>query len=124
MLHEQAHIAGDLAEGAGLYTAGTHQGREPVAMGVPGRIRTQEAEFLGKRLSDLQPATAQSSQGTAGASELQNQSFGEGSVETSSAAVGICQPACGLQSKSYRRRGLQQGPSEHDGIGVVNRKTL
>ena len=71
VLHEQRDIERHLAEARGVDAERRHQGRQPVAMRVPRRVRALQVQFLGQRFTHREAAVAQCGQGSAGAAELQ-----------------------------------------------------
>ena len=99
-LHQQRDVERHLSQACRVDAKCSHQRGEPVAMAVPGRVRTRQAELRRQRLADRDAAVAERGQGSAGAAELQVQRFVEAAGDARPAAP---QPPPAIRPPSVRR---------------------
>ena len=74
-LHQQRHVAGDLAAGAGQDRQRSGDFGETVAVRMPGRVGNGEIELGCEPLGDVEALFLQCRKRAAGAAELQHQGF-------------------------------------------------
>ena len=108
-LHHQLDVAGDLAAGPG--DDGEHGGRvrDAVAMGVPGRVRQRQLEFLRQPFRDRPSLVAERGERAGGAAELQRKRLAAHALRRACATVqgrGIFRE---LEPERHRQRVLQPG---------------
>jgi len=72
-LHQQCHVAGELAAAAGKYRQRRGDLGEPVAMAVPRRVRQRQLELGRELFGDRKPGVAERGERAGGAAELEHQ---------------------------------------------------
>ena len=122
VLHQQRHVAGDLAKRAGVDAERRDECREAVAVGVPRRRRRREPELLRKRRGDVEAAVAHRRERAGGAAELDQHRALVLALDAGPAAPQRRDPVRRLEAESGRRRRLQQRPREHDSRRVFGRE--
>ena len=86
---------------------------------MPGRDGNRKAEFLAKRLLDLESFVAQRSKRAGRAGELADQNTRLQLLEALGVAVEHRQPDCRLVAKRHRQRLLQMGAAGHRGVAIA-----
>src|SRR5207248_11496043 len=76
-LHHQTDVACNLAQRSAENGARTHQSCQPIAVGVPGRIRPWEIQFGGQRPGDLWTFLSKCSESARSSAKLKKQGVGE-----------------------------------------------
>ena len=121
-LHQQADVAGDLAEDAGVDRAGGDQRREPIARGVPRRGGRRQPELARQRVGDRRAAIAERRERAGRAAELDARGVVPRLLDARPAPAQARVPARRLQAERDRRRRLQQRAAEHHRAGVPIRQ--
>ena len=118
-LHQQRDVAGDLAAGAGQDGKGRCELGEPVAMGVPGRVRQRQVEQRGEPLGDRDAAVAQRRERAGGAAELQHQRLLAQPPQPLARARERRRIAGELEPERHRHRMLQQRARDRRGAAML-----
>ena len=108
-LHEQRHVARDLAAGAGEDRECCGDLRETIAVGVPRRVGHGEIELRGQPLGDVEAFFLERGQRAGGAAELQHQGFLAQPPQPVARARQRRGVARELEAERNRQRLLEQG---------------
>ena len=117
-LHQQLHVEGDLAAGAGDETEEAADLGDAVAHGVPGNIGLAELEFLHQFGLALQPVLAERGQRAGGAAEFADQHARAQLLEALLVALESAEQSRHLVAEGDRHRLLQVAAPGHRRVAV------
>ena len=119
-LHQQADVAGDLAERCRRRSRRpATSAAEPIARRCATARRPGAARARAPAPRDLRAAIAERRQRARRAAQLDAQPpRRRACVDAGQLAARSREPAGGLEAEGHRRRGLQQRAAQHDGVGV------
>ena len=118
-LHQQRDVARDLAAGAGEDRERGGDLGEPVAVGVPGRVRRRQVEQRGQPVGDREAVLAERRQRAGGAAELQRQRLLAQPAQPLARARQRRRIARELEPERHRQRVLQRGARHRGGAAMA-----
>ena len=121
-LHQQLHVEGDLAAGAGDQAEEAADLGDAVAHGVPGNIGLAELELLAQLGLHLQPVFAERGQRAGGAAEFADQHARAELLEALLVALEGAEQSRHLVAEGDRHRLLQIAAAGHRRVAVFLRQ--
>ena len=111
-LHQERHVARDLAAGAGEDRQARGDVGEPIAMAVPRRFRQGKVKQGGEPVRHVEPAIVERRKRAGGTAKLQHQGFPAHPPQPFARAAERGRVAGNLQAERHRQRVLQPSPGD------------
>ncbi len=118
-LHQQRHIAADLAQRGSQQTESAPDLDDAVARGMPGQRGQRQLQSARQGLRHFQATLLQRGQGAGRAAELQHQGIAPQGVQALLRTLQGVQPTGDLEPEGDRHGLLQQGASGQAGVALA-----